>query len=38
MRSDQHLVQLLLPRYDDDGNGCPRAQSVTMLQACRAGV
>ena len=26
MRSDQHLVQLLLPLYDNDGNGFPRAQ------------
>jgi hypothetical protein len=26
MRSDQHLVQLLLPLYDNEGNDFPRAQ------------
>ena len=26
MRADQHLVQLLLPLYDNDGNDFPRAQ------------
>ena len=36
MRSDQHLVQLLLPLYDNDGNDFPQAHFESVARELTA--